>query len=194
MLIKNPSTEEARHVFGNQSGKIQSFSAVFTGFENTESVYINKVCDHLDIKNYPVFPSASDLIKEFEKICYHQEEPFQSSGIYAQYKVFELAAHHRVKVLLDGQGADEVLAGYPKFIHWYLQEVLSRHRLGSAQLERKAFQKNEQPFQWDIKNIIAAFLPSHAAIQLEKKEYLKTIHHPDIILKNIKRQGMGRHP
>lgn len=179
-LIKNQSQEETKNIFGNQSGKMLSFSAVFPGFNNTESAYINSVCNYADIKNYQVVPSASGLISEFEKLCYHQEEPFQSSGIYAQYKVFELAAHHQVKVLLDGQGADEVLAGYPKFIHWYLQEVLSRHRLGAAQVERKAFQKNSQPFQWDIKNMIAAFLPSHAAIQLEKKEYLKTIHHPDI--------------
>src|SRR6185503_2157787 len=49
-----------------------------------------------------------------------------------------------------------------------------------AQMERNAFQKNGQPFNWDIKNYFAAFLPSHAAIQLEKNDYLKTINHPDI--------------
>ena len=81
---------------------------------------------------------------------------------------------------MDGQGADEILAGYPKYIHWYLQEVLSRHKLGATQIERKAFRKNNQPFRWEIKNIVAAFMPSHAAMQLEKIEYKKTISHPDI--------------
>lgn len=177
---KRSSVEDSATVFGNQSGRLQTFSALFPGFENDESAYIKQVTESLAIKNYPVYPTAAGLINEFEKICYHQEEPFQSSGIYAQYKVFEQARQQQVTVLLDGQGADETLAGYPKFIHWYLQEVLSRHKLGSAQVERKAFQKNDQPFLWDTKNIIAAFLPSHAAIQLERKEYLKTIRHPDL--------------
>lgn len=160
--------------------KLQTFSAVFPGFENDESKYIQAVTGSLDINNFQAEPSATDLINDFEKLCYHQEEPFQSSGIFAQYKVFELAKKHDVTVLLDGQGADEVLAGYPRYIHWFLQEVLSRHKLGATQIERKAFRRNNQPFRWDFKNMIAAFLPSHAAMQLEKLEYRKTISHPDI--------------
>ncbi len=160
--------------------KLQTFSAVFPGFENDESKHIDIVTEKIALENFKINPTADQLINDFEKLCYHQEEPFQSSGIYAQYKVFELAKHHQVKVLLDGQGSDEILAGYPRYIHWYLQEVLSRHKLGETQIERNAFRKNNQPFNWDIKNYFAAFLPSHAAIQLEKKEYKKTIHHPDI--------------
>jgi asparagine synthase (glutamine-hydrolysing) len=163
------------------SGKIlQTFSAVFPGFQNDESKYIQSVSDNLHIANHQTRPSAFDLINDFEKLCYHQEEPFQSSGVFAQYKVFELAKKHDVKVLLDGQGADEILAGYPRYIHWFLQEVLSRHKLGATQIERKAFRRNSQPFRWDFKNVVAAFLPSHAAMQLEKLEYRKTISHPDI--------------
>ena len=164
----------------NTAKGLQTFSAVFPGFENDESKYIQAVSANLHITNYQTQPSAIDLIRDFEKLCYHQEEPFQSSGIFAQYKVFELAKKHDVKVLLDGQGADEVLAGYPRYIHWFLQEVLSRHKLGATQIERRAFRRNNQLFRWDLKNIIAAFLPSHAAMQLEKIEYRKTISHPDI--------------
>jgi asparagine synthase (glutamine-hydrolysing) len=160
--------------------ELQTFSATFPGFENDESKYIEAAVRRSGAKNFQVQPTAEGLIADFENLCYHQEEPFQSSAIFAQYKVFELAKEHQVKVLLDGQGADEILAGYPKYIHWYLQEVLSRHKLGSMRIEKNAFKNNNQPFSWDIKNFFAAFLPSHAAIQLEKKEYLKTIHHPDI--------------
>jgi asparagine synthase (glutamine-hydrolysing) len=164
----------------NSAGKLQTFSAVFPAFENDESGYIQLVSSNLNMINHQAQPSALDLINDFEKLCYHQEEPFQSSGIFAQYKVFELAQKNGVKALLDGQGADEILAGYPRYIHWFLQEVLSRNKLGATQIERKAFRKNNQPFRWDFKNIIAAFLPSHAAMQLEKIEYRKTISHPDI--------------
>jgi len=165
---------------GSGAHILQTFSAVFPGFKNDESGYINLVAKNLNISNHQARPTANDLINDFEKLCYHQEEPFPSSGIFAQYKVFELAKEKQVKVLLDGQGADEILAGYPKYIHWYLQEVLSRHKLGATQHERSLFRKNNQPFHWDIKNIFAAFLPSHAAMQLEKREYKKTITHPFI--------------
>ena len=159
---------------------LKTFSATFPGFERNEADYISQLSGELGITNYSTQPSMEELIRDFEKVCYHQEEPFQSSGIYAQFRVYALAREHNIKVLLDGQGADEILAGYPKYIHWYLQEVLSRHRIGSASDERKAFVRNGIPFLWDIKNIFAAFLPSHAAIQLEKKEYLRTIRQPDI--------------
>lgn len=159
---------------------LQTFSAVFSGFENDESKYIKSVSSALNFTNHQTQPTALDLLKDFEKLCYHQEEPFSSSGIFAQYKVFELAQKQGVTVLLDGQGADEILAGYPRYIHWFLQEVLSRNKLGAAQTEKNAFRRNNQPFRWDIKNIIAAFLPSHAAMQLEKIEYKKTISHQDI--------------
>ena len=169
-----------------KTNRLQTFSAAFAGFEKDESKYIQLVVSNLNIANYQTSPTAVDLIVNFEKLCYHQEEPFQSSGIFAQYKVFELAKQHGVKVLLDGQGADEILAGYPKYIHWYLQEVLSRNKLGATRLEKNAFRKNNQPFSWDIKNLIAAFLPSHAAMQLEKNEYHKTMLHPDINVEFLK--------
>lgn len=165
---------------GGTAQRLQTFSAVFPGFENDESTYIQAVSKGLNITNHQTETTAVELINDFEKLCYHQEEPFSSSGIFAQYKVFELAKKHGIKVLLDGQGADEILAGYPKYIHWFLQEVLSRHKLGATQIERNAFRKNNQPFRWNIKNMVAAFMPSHAAMHLEKLEYRKTISHPDI--------------
>ncbi len=160
--------------------ELKTFSAVFHGCEKDESPYINLITGKTGIHNFKTQPDADGLIKDFERLCYHQEEPFSSSSIYAQFKVFELAKQQQVKVLLDGQGADETLAGYHKYIHWYLQEVLSRHKLGATQKEIIALKKNHIPFRWNIKNYFAAFLPMHAAMQLEKNEYRKTIRQPDI--------------
>ena len=160
--------------------KLKTFSAVFPGYGKDESEYIDAVLARFGIDNFKVTPTPESLLKDFKKLCFHQEEPFSSSGIYAQYRVFEMAGQHGVKVLLDGQGADETMAGYPRYIHWYLQEVLSRHKLGATRKEKKELVENKQPFRWDINNVFASFLPAHAAIQLEKKEYRKTIHHPDI--------------
>ena len=162
------------------TNKQQTFSAVFPGFVKDESKYINSVINKFQVSNYQVTPSIDGLIDNFEKVCYHQEEPFQSSSIYAQYKVFELARQQKITVLLDGQGADESLAGYNKYIHWYLQQLVNRNKFVEAAQEKKIFIKNNIPFRWGFGNYLAAYLPAHAAIHLESKEYNKIVKHPDI--------------
>jgi asparagine synthase (glutamine-hydrolysing) len=161
-------------------GNLKTFSAIFPGYEKDEQRYIQQVASAFNLESYTTIPTAEGLIKDFEKICYHQEEPFPSSSIYAQYKVFELAKTENIKVLLDGQGADEILAGYHKYIHWYLQEMISRNKFSGANKERQLLHKNNISYNWGINNVMAAFLPSHASIALEKKEYNKIIHNPDI--------------
>ena len=64
-----------------------------------------------------------------DKLCAHQEEPFGSSSIYAQYKVYEKAREEGVTVLLDAQGADEILAGYQSYYKWYWQELFRKRKL-----------------------------------------------------------------
>jgi len=167
-------------LLGRDYGNLKTFSAVFPGFEKDERKYIQQVASEFKLQSYTTIPYAENLVKEFEKLCYHQEEPFPSSSIYAQYKVFELAKNQNIKVLLDGQGADESLAGYHKYIHWYLQEMVSRNKFSAATKERHQLHKNNISFHWGIKNILATYLPSHASIALEKKEYNKIIHNPDI--------------
>ncbi|MEO7444988.1 MAG: asparagine synthase (glutamine-hydrolyzing) [Ferruginibacter sp.] len=155
----------------NPAQPFKTFSAVFPGFKNDEGPHVENVTQHLGLQNYTCKPAAGDLITQFENLLWHQEEPFPSSSIYAQYKVFELAASHKVPVLLDGQGADEILAGYHKYIHWFLQELVSRNRFSRLKSERKHLLDNDVALRWNFKNIAAAFLPSHAAIALEKKEF-----------------------
>ncbi len=166
-----------------QSGKtdrFKTFSAIFPGFEKDESRYIKEVTARFGFDNYTVEPDAAGLVRDFEKMCYHQEEPFPSSSIYAQYKVYELAGTHNIKVMLDGQGADEILAGYHKYLHWYIQELVGRNKFSLAKRERKLFQEHQMPLKWGIQNILATYLPSHVSIALEKREYKRIVHHPDI--------------
>ncbi len=161
-----------------QKNPLATFSAVFPGFEKDESTYINSIVSQFQFPNFQVTPTGDELVRDFEKLCWHQEEPFPSSSIYAQYRVFELAKQQDVTVLLDGQGADEVLAGYHRYLHWYMQELISRNKFAKAVSEKKAFGNNNIPINWGVKNWFAAFLPAHATIQLEKREYQHSIQHP----------------
>ena len=163
-----------------QNNKIpfKTFSAIFPGFDKDESKYIQQVTKHLSLQNFTVSPTAQGLISHFEKLCYHQEEPFVSSSIFAQFKVFELAKQHQVKVLLDGQGADETLAGYNKYIHWYLQQLIDRKKYALAKQEKMLLRQNKFSFKWNFANYLATHLPAHAAIHLETKAFNKISQHP----------------
>jgi asparagine synthase (glutamine-hydrolysing) len=169
-------------IFQNQalSKNQKTFSAVFPGFEKDESKYIQSVVNKFKLNNYRITPTAAHLLQHFEKICYHQEEPFQSASILAQYKVYELARQQGVTVVLDGQGADELLAGYPKYVHWYLQQLINRKKFTTAKKERQSFRNNDVDFNWGMGNYLAAYLPAHAAIHLESKAYSSITRQPDI--------------
>jgi asparagine synthase (glutamine-hydrolysing) len=78
-----------------------------------ERKYIKEILKDKNIDSYYVYCSGKDFWPEIQKVVQDQEEPFKSTSVYAQWKVMELANKNNVKVLLDGQGADE-LFGYPE--------------------------------------------------------------------------------
>lgn len=147
------------------------FTASFPGFEKDETAYAKKVAGHFELQHYITTPTANDFANELQTIIHHQEEPFQSASIYAQYKVYELAKQHGIKVILDGQGADETLAGYHKYIHWFLQELYTSRKLQLMNHELKMFSNNGIAVSWNWKNKLAAKFPELAAVQLESKVY-----------------------
>lgn len=148
----------------------KSFSVVFPGFDKDESPFISDVTKKFNLENFNITPSAADLITDFENLCYHQELPFDSASVYLQYALSRLAKQHDVKVLLDGQGADESLAGYTKYFHWYLQELLREAKWKTFSAEKKALTSNNVGLQWNYKNYLAALLPAQTAAFLRKKE------------------------
>ena len=174
------STGILRYIKQNQNNNFKTFSAVFPSFEKDESNFINLASTYFNVDNTKVLTDEHGLVKDFEKLMYHQEEPFPSSSLYAQYKVYEAAKLNGVTVLLDGQGADEIFAGYNRYIHWFLQELVSRNQFKEFFKEKRQFKKNNIPYSWSLKNLVAAFLPSHACLALEKIEYNKIIRNNDI--------------
>jgi asparagine synthase (glutamine-hydrolysing) len=65
---------------------------------------------------HKVQPLPEDLIRDLDRLIYVQDQPFGSTSIYAQHRIFKLAHEAGIKVMLDGQGADELLGGYPPFL------------------------------------------------------------------------------
>lgn len=73
------------------------------------------------------------------KLHWHQEEPFLSASIYLQWCVARLAQEHETTVLLDGQGADELLAGYQFYFKTHQLDLLDQGRFVSAAWETATF-------------------------------------------------------
>ena len=73
-----------------------------------------------------IVPDGSDFWEAFDRLHDHQGEPTAGPGLYSQWKVMELAHGAGLKVLLDGQGADETLAGYYRYLPLRLRDLLAR--------------------------------------------------------------------
>ncbi len=79
-----------------------------------------------------VVPDGTDLWETLDDLVWHQEEPAAGSGLYSQWHVMKLAGRGGagMKVLLDGQGGDELLGGYHRYYFPYLRDLLARGRFG----------------------------------------------------------------
>lgn len=111
-----------------------TFSARFPGSSLDEGRYIDAVVAMTGATAHAVRPDPSRIPDEWHSLAWHQESPFLSLSIYAQWCVMRLASQAGVKVLLDGQGADEVLGGYRFFMASYVKDLLRSARVGTAAL------------------------------------------------------------
>jgi len=110
-----------REVIGERQ---KTFSACYELSAYDERKFIQEVVRATDVDAQFVFPSGERLWEEIDELIWHQEEPFGSTSIYAQWNVMRLARENGVPVLLDGQGADEMLAGYHTYFNAYLAHLL----------------------------------------------------------------------
>ncbi len=119
----------------------KTFSSCFEDHAYDERKYIELVLGQTGAEKNYVFPQGENLSEELSKLIWHQEEPFGSTSIYAQWEVMGLAKKRGVKVLLDGQGGDELLGGYPPSFYYLFYEMLRNWRLGRLWRELNAFRK-----------------------------------------------------
>jgi asparagine synthase (glutamine-hydrolysing) len=80
-----------------------------------ESAYARQVAEHLDLDLNVVEPSTQNFVDTIDEVVYTQEEPFGSPSMFMGWHVFEQAKKLNCKVMLNGQGGDEVLLGYERY-------------------------------------------------------------------------------
>jgi len=111
---------------------INTFSYIARGSAASEEAWVDRVNQHVNAIPHKVVVSASELAADLDDMLRIQGEPFCGTSIYAQYRVFKLAREHGVTVTLDGQGADEMLAGYDGYPGQHIRSLLETGQFAAA--------------------------------------------------------------
>ncbi|MBN8450702.1 MAG: asparagine synthase (glutamine-hydrolyzing) [Candidatus Accumulibacter sp.] len=119
-----------RHVAPDAA--INTFSYIARGSVVSEEGWVDRVNQHVGAVPHKVVVSANELAADLDDMIQAQGEPFGSTSIYAQYRVFRLAREQGVTVTLDGQGADEMLAGYNGYPGQRIRSLLEQGSYAEA--------------------------------------------------------------
>lgn len=104
--------------------KIQAFSGAFReGPEFNELEYARVAAKAANADLHEIYPTEDEFIDLLPKLIYHLDEPVAGPGLFPQYIVSRHAAKH-VKVVLGGQGGDEIFGGYARYLVAYLEQAL----------------------------------------------------------------------
>jgi asparagine synthase (glutamine-hydrolysing) len=153
---------------------INTFSAIYKseGHRYDESEFISEYKNLLNFMHF-ISPSADSLMFDLNKFVKAHNEPVTSTSNYAQFKVMELAKSN-VIVTLDGQGADELLAGYHYFFGIYFKELL--HKIKLLKLSSEIFHYVLQHRSlYGIESFLYFLTPSllKTKLRIAEKGYLK---------------------
>jgi len=107
---------------------IYTFSYIAKDSPISEEKWVDFINEHTHAKSYKVAANGDELLRDLDDLIKAQGEPFGSTSIYAQYRVFQLAKQNGMTVTLDGQGADELLAGYSGYPVQRMQSLFEQRK------------------------------------------------------------------
>jgi asparagine synthase (glutamine-hydrolysing) len=157
---------------GMMDHPIKTFSCLYQDQDCNEATYVEVMNRYCKTDPYPVTPSGDDLFDVLPRIVWHQDEPTAGPGLYSQWHVMK-EAHGRVKVLLDGQGGDELLGGYFSYFPIHLADLLKRflatHHVGDLLAFIRAIrQVSRLTSPQVVRTFLMNALPTQAAAMLHR--------------------------
>ena len=130
---------------GGPTLDLQTVSFLGDGEKLDESRWVAAVAEACGSVRHDVRLADDDIPELAALVAAAQFEPFGSLSIVAQYAVFGAAAEAGITVMLDGQGADELFAGYPSFQTERLVDLLRRGRVRDVASLARVIQLREGP-------------------------------------------------
>lgn len=122
---------------------LHTFSGCFENPEIDERPYMRAVVDKTGALATEIYPQAQEFEAEIDGIVGLMDEPFENPSIYLQHRVFRAVAGSKVKVILDGQGADEHLAGYKNMWRSVVMDHLRHGRVSQLTTELAADRRSQ---------------------------------------------------
>lgn len=107
--------------------KIKAFS-ILPPETKDESLWINDIVSHLNINHEYVDVNIDYIYNIFDKVVEAQDEPFLSSNVLYQFILRKKISEYGYKVVIVGEGADEILGGYKRFVNPYLSEIKKNNK------------------------------------------------------------------
>jgi asparagine synthase (glutamine-hydrolysing) len=102
----------------------KTFTAAYDIPAIDERPFVEQIVKQTHSTQYYLFPNVSDFVKDLDSLTYHQDEPYTGATVFAQWSVFKKIHETGIKVVLDGQGSDEILLGYFSFFPFHLKRNL----------------------------------------------------------------------
>jgi asparagine synthase (glutamine-hydrolysing) len=116
--------------------KLNSFTTHYPESPEIDEVnWAKLVVNHTNINPNWIEVEYKDFVQEVDLVLYHHDEPFGSTSIYAQNTIFKAINKAGLKVSLDGQGADEIFAGYNSYHYFFLKYLLKERKFARFFLE-----------------------------------------------------------
>ena len=104
--------------------RFRAFTGRFTeGPLYDETRYARLLADGVGFELHEEAISADDFLEDIRSVVYHLDYPVAGPGSFPQYMVSRLAARH-MKVVLGGQGGDEIFGGYARYLLAYFEQCI----------------------------------------------------------------------
>jgi asparagine synthase (glutamine-hydrolysing) len=111
---------------------VHSFTVSFPGYEKDESPFVRRMLEGTNTTPHFVTPTADNFSGEIQKFVWHHDEPVGSFAHYAGFVLARLIGEQKIKVVLNGQGGDEILGGYWQQYFSYLRNSARSLQLGTV--------------------------------------------------------------
>ena len=152
--------------FPHNGTQHRTFTATSENSKINESGFARAVNVFTSTQGNETLPTSVKLWQDLDRLVWHQDEPFGSTSIFAQWCVFESMRDSGIKVALDGQGADEQLGGYNSFVDLKILSDFERGNLSSALRSAMLFRSSGRV---SITNLIKSGGYRHLSGGLKKK-------------------------
>lgn len=164
---------------GEKQTQLQTVTSCSENMKFDETRFAEMVNQQTDSVSHKVFPDFKTLKKELEKIIWHMDYPFGSSSQFAQWEVFMGAGKAGLTVMIDGQGADEQLAGYGGNDLPFYTGLLKNLKIGVLKNEIISYKKQQGyypkgfllgAFQTILPNALQQFFPKRLRPHLQDQQ------------------------